>query len=400
MKRKNLSKATSVFLIGAMLSACAGDEPVNMDEKEEIVTIDEVEEEPVVINGLDNFIKIALLLDTSNSMDGLIEQAKSQLWKIVNQLSLAKKNNEFAEIRIALYEYGNDNLNSEKGYIRQVVSLTSDLDEISKELFALTTNGGSEHCGQVIDKSLHELDWEEETGGLQVMFIAGNEEFTQGDVNYEKACSDASKSDVIVNTIFCGDMEQGIQTKWKHGADLTEGFYGTIDMNEGAIFIESPYDDEIQKLNTKLNETYLAYGSQKTYYLENQVMQDNNSRQYGDANAVERTVTKSSHVYKNEAWDLVDAKKEKDFDLSAVDQKDLPDEMKGMSLAEKEAYIDLKDDEREKIKAEIKALNIKRVEYIEKKKEEMGTESNGLDKAMLEAIKKQAIAKNFTFDEV
>ena len=35
-------------------------------------------------------IKVALLLDTSNSMDGLINQAKAQLWEIVNELSYAK----------------------------------------------------------------------------------------------------------------------------------------------------------------------------------------------------------------------------------------------------------------------------------------------------------------------
>ena len=33
------------------------------------------------------FIKVALLLDTSNSMDGLIDQAKAQLWDVVNELS-------------------------------------------------------------------------------------------------------------------------------------------------------------------------------------------------------------------------------------------------------------------------------------------------------------------------
>ena len=38
----------------------------------------------------DQSIMLALLLDTSNSMDGLIGQAKSQLWKIVNELAAAK----------------------------------------------------------------------------------------------------------------------------------------------------------------------------------------------------------------------------------------------------------------------------------------------------------------------
>ena len=36
------------------------------------------------------YVKIALLLDTSNSMDGLINQAKAQLWDIVNEFTHAK----------------------------------------------------------------------------------------------------------------------------------------------------------------------------------------------------------------------------------------------------------------------------------------------------------------------
>src|SRR5512147_1116888 len=57
-------------------------------------------------------IKLALLLDTSNSMDGLIDQAKSQLWSIVNELAKAECDNTKTELKIALYEYGNDGLPS------------------------------------------------------------------------------------------------------------------------------------------------------------------------------------------------------------------------------------------------------------------------------------------------
>ena len=38
----------------------------------------------------ENKIQVALLLDTSNSMDGLIEQAKSRLWNIINTLTTLK----------------------------------------------------------------------------------------------------------------------------------------------------------------------------------------------------------------------------------------------------------------------------------------------------------------------
>ena len=51
-------------------------------------------------------------------MDGLIEQTKSQLWTIVNELALARYEQEQPTLEIALYEYGNDGLSSQSGYIR------------------------------------------------------------------------------------------------------------------------------------------------------------------------------------------------------------------------------------------------------------------------------------------
>ena len=99
----------------------------------------------------DQTIMIALLLDTSNSMDGLIDQAKSQLWKIVNEVAAAKSaDGKQPNIKISLYEYGNDALSSSEGYIRQVSALSEDLDVMSEKLFSLSTNGGNEFCGQVI----------------------------------------------------------------------------------------------------------------------------------------------------------------------------------------------------------------------------------------------------------
>ncbi|MGY8915049.1 MAG: hypothetical protein ACKVJF_08195, partial [Flavobacteriales bacterium] len=78
-------------------------------------------------------VKIALLLDTSNSMDGLINQAKAQLWDVVNKFGYVKCGNDARpQLQIAIYEYGNDNLSSNEGYIRQVIGFSSDLDEISE----------------------------------------------------------------------------------------------------------------------------------------------------------------------------------------------------------------------------------------------------------------------------
>src|ERR1700752_2076139 len=90
-------------------------------------------------------IQMAILLDTSNSMDGLINQARAQLWKIVNEFAKAKKGGVQPNLEVALFEYGNNSIGAGATYVRQVLPFTDDLDKVSEELFKLTTNGGEEY---------------------------------------------------------------------------------------------------------------------------------------------------------------------------------------------------------------------------------------------------------------
>ncbi|MDC6404761.1 MULTISPECIES: vWA domain-containing protein [Maribacter] len=342
-------------------------------------------------------VKIALLLDTSNSMDGLINQAKSQLWDIVNEFTRAKCGNETRpELEIALYQYGNDALSYREGYIQQVLNFSSDLDEISEKLFSLTTNGGEEYCGEVIQTSLKQLEWGKDPDNLRMIFIAGNEPFTQGRLHYKDALTNAKEHDVIVNTIFCGNYEQGIETEWKKGAQLTGGEYMAIDHNREIVHINTPYDDIIIKLNSRLNKTYISYGAMAGEYEENQALQDENAMSVGYGVAIKRAVSKSSRLYNNKSWDLVDASADADFELKEMDRKSLPEELKGKSDEEIISYVDEKRKERERIQAEIAELNSKRERYIRENQKE--NTQGELESAMLKAIKKQAAQKNYTWD--
>ncbi len=343
-----------------------------------------------------HFVKIALLLDTSNSMDGLINQAKAQLWDIVNEFTHAKCGNDTRPmLQIALYEYGNDNLSSREGYIRQVLGFSDDLDEISEKLFSLTTNGGEEYCGEVIQTSLKQLDWGKNADDLKMIFIAGNEPFTQGKLNYRDAAANAKEKNVIVNTIFCGNFQQGINTEWKSGASLTGGEYMAIDHNQQVVHINTPYDDVIIKLNSKLNNTYISYGSLGYEKKALQSAQDSNAAELEEVVVVKRAVSKSSRLYKNTQWDLVDAVEDDEDVLTRLKEEDLPKELKGKSKSEIKAYVDDKKAEREKIQKEIQELNAKREAYIaQNQKEEKGE----LENAMLSAIKNQASKKNMKWD--
>ncbi len=156
-------------------------------------------------------VQIAILLDTSGSMQGLIEQAKGQLWKIVNEFINARQNGKRPELEVALFEYGKDTLPAGTGYIRLIAPLTNDLDKISEELFKLTTSGGDEYCGWVIRDAVERLVWSTSPDAFKAIFIAGNEPFTQGPVDYAKSCKSAIEKGIIVNTIHCGPDGTGIR---------------------------------------------------------------------------------------------------------------------------------------------------------------------------------------------
>jgi hypothetical protein len=345
----------------------------------------------------DQTIMLALLLDTSNSMDGLIDQAKSQLWKIVNELAAAKCNDgSRPNIKIALYEYGNDNLVASEGYIRQVNGLTDDLDLISEKLFALSTNGGAEFCGYVIKTSLSQLAWSASKADLKMIFIAGNEPFTQGGVPFREACALAKEKGVVVNTIFCGNYNEGLRTDWKSGADITGGTYMSIEQDRKTVYVPTPYDERIDAMNDRLNSTYVYYGASGAYKKENQVSQDKNAESYSKENKVERAVSKSSHAYKNSTWDLVDATKDNEKVLLETKEEDLPKEMKGMTMEQRKTYVKQKSEERKTIQLEIQSLNKKRLEYIASHAPQ-GNKEAMLDAAMINAIKQQAKSKNLTW---
>ncbi|MCJ8153084.1 VWA domain-containing protein [Chryseobacterium sp. SSA4.19] len=335
----------------------------------------------------ENKIQVALLLDTSNSMDGLIDQAKSRLWNIVNTLTTLKYNGKAPQVEIALYEYGNDGLRDEN-YIRQVAPLTQNLDLISEKLFALRTNGGSEYCGAVIRDASTNLNWDGNEKSMKLIYIAGNEPFNQGRFNYKEVISNAKKKNIYTNTIFCGSRDEGIEMLWQNGASLGDGKYFNIDSDRKVIYIETPYDVRISECNTKLNDTYIYYGTRGSEFKNKQVAQDKNAEIQSVSNAVERTVAKSKkNAYKNDHWDLVDrAEKDANF-LSTVKAEELPSELKGKSKEEIKKAIAQKSAERDKIQKEIEVLSKKRQSFIDAEmKKRGGSDSDDLGKAIEKSV--------------
>jgi hypothetical protein len=343
-------------------------------------------------------VQIALLLDTSSSMDGLIDQARRQMWTVVNTFQKARRGTQLAHLEIALYEYGKSTLSAEGGYIRQIVPFTTDLDKVSEELFALKTNGGDEYAGMVIQKATRNLEWSKSAGDLKLIYIAGNEPFTQGPVTPDSAVADAKERGIVVNTIHCGTQQEGANTGWASAAKLAGGQALNIDQNRAVAHIAAPQDAEIAQLGRELNKTYLGYGRKAAEAKQRQEAQDSNAGA-SMGSATTRAVSKASRLYDNSGWDLVDGTKKGAVKLDAMSDEDLPAELKGKSVEERKAIVDAKAKEREQIQARIMKLQAEREKFVaEKEKAAAGPGAATLDKAIIESASKQAAAAGMALE--
>ena len=341
-------------------------------------------------------IQAVILLDVSNSMDGLIDQAKNQLWNMVNVLSKVTCEGTMPSIEIALYEYGKDSNDPNNGFIKQITPFTKDLDLLFKELTSLETFGGQEYCGQVMYNSLTQLKWDSYPNSYKVIFIAGNESFLQGEVSFTKACEEARKRGVIVNTIYCGTREQGVKEHWDLGAECGNGSFTNIDQHAKSLSIPTPYDSTIITLKEKLNGTYIAYGYRGNAYYKT-MMQAVSILVY-DLNDPTKVVqwakAKSiSNFNSHPDWDLVDAYEQNPKVLDTVDMKTLADTIRPGLRSELKRVVEAASAERKRIQGEIAELSLKQEKYIKAEKEKLRAKEPKTLESEIESIIREQVKR-------
>ena len=346
-------------------------------------------------------IQIAILLDTSGSMEGLINQARTRIWDVVNDLTKARKNGQVPRFEVGLYQYGSDTLPSSEGFLRCVQPFTTDLDMLSERLFALKTDGSAEFCGWVSQNALHQLSWNTTPATapvadlpLRVIIIAGNEEFTQGPVDYKPVMTSAKSRGVFINTIYCGPYQEGEKSGWLNAAYLAGGSFNSIDHNQQIEYVAAPQDAEILRLNTALNETYIAYGASGSSNWARQQEQDATNIAASREAAVQRAASKASAYYCNSHWDLLDACKTNTVDIEKVPTADLPENMRAMTMDERKAYIRKLQDKRNEINKRIAELNRERDVFLIDHRKKCGVT---LDTAITKAVREQATKVGFVF---
>lgn len=177
--------------------------------------------------GYNDDVQVVLALDASGSMDRLFQAVSNSLEVLLRTLGECRINGQQASVNVGIVVYGQS---QNSGAPFELTPFTLDLDAMQDKILSVNCDGAFESCGAAIDFALKNYPWNKRQRRqlLRVIFIAGNESFDQGHVNYRDALAAAQELGIIVNTIHCGESN----TEWKTAARLGGGEGLTFDMND------------------------------------------------------------------------------------------------------------------------------------------------------------------------
>lgn len=332
-------------------------------------------------------VEVVFCLDTTGSMGGLIEGAKQKIWSIANQITQGKPTPKLSIGLVGYRDKGDE-------YVTKVVNFSDDLDAVYEKLTAFTAGGGGdtpEHVNKALYDAVNEIKWSNDSKTLKLVFLVGDcpphTDYNDG-YDYHNICSQAVKNDIIINTVQCGNAADTAKI-WKEIAALSEGKYAAVEQNGGMVSIETPMDKDLAKLNSEFEGTIVRFGSEKKQAAL--ASRSDAMKSMAPAIASERA------LYKAKSGDLIESDLVGHTEvLSNISDKELPEQMRGMSLEERKTFLTKKEAERNELKAKIDKIGKDRLDYIANMKKPSGT-SDSFDSIVHEFIKKQALKKGISY---
>lgn len=343
-------------------------------------------------NAKDQRIEVAFVLDTTGSMAGLIDGAKKKIWSIANTIIDV---NPDADIRMALVAY------RDRGdeYVVKSYDMSADVQGLYGKLIKLEADGGGdtpESVNEALDESVRKLKWTKDEKTKRIIFLVGDAPPHMDYPNtwqYPQILKRANEDKITVNTIQAGDDPDTTKV-WREIAQLGHGRYMAIPQDGGNItVIETPFDNEIIVVQQDIDKTVIPYGS-RTVQAEVQSKMDakaaapasvkvDNSRYYSKKGGAKEVVTGGG--------DLVADVKNGTKKLDGIKDTELPDNLRGKSVKEKQDYLDQQSEERGKLEEKMADLVSKRDAFIAKKQAEKSDDkdTDSFDTAVKETLVEQ-----------
>jgi len=317
---------------------------------------------------------VVFVLDTTGSMSALIQTAKEKIWAMANEILRGKPR---PRLRIGLVAYRD----RRDAYVTRTFALTSDLDQVFRNLMGFKAEGGGdtrEHVNKALHDAVHTLAWTEAKGAVKIIFLVGDApphmDYDDG-FDYRKSASQAIGKGIMVNTLRIGAIT-GTEAVWQEIARLADGSYREIriDPARAAAVVKTEYDDRLEALRRKLGGGRPGAPGKAA-----------GARVY-----LAHRLTKS----KDRKGDLIDDIIAGRIKVDAVPESRLPAELKKLAGPARVKKLQALMGERKKLLAELESLEARRSAAVDKKLKERARKArvgdDGFDRAVVDEVKKAA----------
>jgi hypothetical protein len=205
-------------------------------------------------------VDLVFALDTTGSMSGLIEGAKTKIWSIASFVARAQPT---PDVRVGLVAYRDVG----DAYVTRVYDLDDDLDRVYRRLLSFRADGGGdgpEHVARALHEAVHKMSWSPQTNtSVRLIYLVGDApphlDYQDG-FDYVRASRAAAAKGISVHAIRCG-TDPETATYWRRIASLGHGEFLTIDQDGGMHERHTPYDEELARLHDKVSDTVIGYGA-------------------------------------------------------------------------------------------------------------------------------------------
>ncbi len=344
-------------------------------------------------------IEVAFVLDTTGSMGGLIEGAKTKIWSIANDMIRAKPT---PEIKIGLVAYRDRG----DAYVTQVVDLSSDIDAVYGRLRELHADGGGdtpESVNQALADAVNKLSWSQDRNVLKTVFLVGDApphmDYPQ-DVLYPVTLQAAVKKDLLINTIQCGNDPDTARI-WQEIARLGEGKYVALGQTGDMVASTTPLDAEIAKVARDLGSTAIGYGDadrRAALSRKVEVAAEAPAPVAADKAAFGARGGAEGAVVTGEG-DLVADIAAGKTSLDKVAPQNLPEPVRALAPEERADYVAKQLEKRKELQSKMNELVTKRDAYLADERERLAKTGakDSFDEKVTEAIRAEAKTKGIEY---
>lgn len=334
-------------------------------------------------------VDVVFVIDSTGSMSSLIEGAKEKIWSIANSIVTRKPT---PAVRIGLVSYRDRG----DAYVTRAFDLTDDIDTVFKDLQTIRADGGGdepESVNQALAEAVSNMKWSTAKDTTKIIFLVGDcppHMDYQDDIKYQATCEKAAKSNIIINTVQCGNHQETTAI-WQEIAKRAEGTYLALAQSGGMTAIATPHDDEIAKLSKKIGMTSIGYGS----ISQQSAVKEKNARAAEAPAAVSASRAEFNSKTGGKAvqghGDLLADIAEGVVHLDEVKNDLLPANMQTMSAPEKTQYIESLKQQRSTLNKQLDELVSKRAAFIAQEKSRLRSigKGDGFDLKVEETIQAQ-----------